>query len=299
MAHELPALPYGYDALEPTIDKQTMTLHHDMHHGAYVKNLNAAIEKHPDLASKSAEDLIRNLNAIPEDIRAAVRNNGGGHVNHTMFWKIMKPKGGGEPNGAIAEVIKKTFGNFKDFQTKFNDAGVKQFGSGWVWLAGKSGGEVQILTTPNQDNPISQGLYPHLRQRRLGARLLPEIQQPPPRISRRLVERRQLGRDQQALRRLQIRQVGSRTRTSSPLEITIKHVAPDAFVRGHFLGICEPRMPHPSRAFCERVGILNFTRNPSSRHKILRQSTIRNLRPLHQHSPLHHKLHFLHHRNIA
>jgi len=160
MAHELPPLPYGYDALEPTIDKQTMTLHHDMHHGAYVKNLNAAIEKHPDLASKSAEDLLRNLNAVPEDIRAAVRNNAGGHVNHTMFWKIMKPKGGGDPNGAIADVIKKTFGNFKDFQTKFNDAGTKQFGSGWVWLAGKSGGEVQIITTPNQDNPISQGLFP-------------------------------------------------------------------------------------------------------------------------------------------
>ncbi len=116
MAHELPALPYAYDALEPIIDKQTMTLHHDMHHGAYVKNLNAAIEKHPQLAGKSAEDLIRDLNAVPEDIRAAVRNNGGG--------------------------------------------GTKQFGSGWVWLAGKSNGEVQIISTPNQDNPISQGLYP-------------------------------------------------------------------------------------------------------------------------------------------
>ena len=116
MAHELPPLPYAYDALEPIIDKQTMTLHHDMHHGAYVKNLNAALEKHPELASKSAEDLIRDLNAIPEDIRGAVRNNGGGHVNHTMFWKIMKPKGGGDPTGPIADAITKTFGNFKDFQ---------------------------------------------------------------------------------------------------------------------------------------------------------------------------------------
>src|SRR6266567_1027105 len=160
MAHELPALPYAYDALEPIIDKQTMTLHHDMHHGAYVKNLNAAIEKHPNLAGKSAEDLIRDLNAVPEDIRGAVRNNGGGHVNHTMFWKIMKPKGGGDPSGPIAEVIQKTFGTFKDFQTKFNDAGTKQFGSGWVWLAGKANGDVQIISTPNQDNPISQGLYP-------------------------------------------------------------------------------------------------------------------------------------------
>lgn len=162
MAHELPPLPYDYSALEPVIDAQTMKLHHDMHHGAYVKNLNAALEKHPQLQSKSVEDLIRDLNSIPEDIRATVRNNGGGHVNHSMYWKIMKPKGGGEPNGAIAEVIKKSFGNFNDFKTKFNDAGGKQFGSGWVWLAGKQGGDVQIMSTPNQDSPLSQGLYPIL-----------------------------------------------------------------------------------------------------------------------------------------
>jgi len=160
MAHELPALPYDYSALEPVIDTQTMKLHHDMHHGAYVKNLNAALEKYPNLQSKKPEDLLRDLNAIPEDIRAAVRNNGGGHVNHTMFWKIMKPKGGGEPTGAIAKLIQGAFGNFKDFQTKFNDAGAKQFGSGWVWLAGKPSGEVQVISTPNQDSPISQGLFP-------------------------------------------------------------------------------------------------------------------------------------------
>src|SRR6202167_3473340 len=160
MAHELPALPYAYDALEPVIDKQTMTLHHDKHHAAYVTNLNAAIEKHPELAGKSAEDLIRDLNAIPEDIRGAVRNNGGGHVNHSMFWKIMKPKGGGDPTGAIAQAITKTFGNFKDFQTKFNDAGVKQFGSGWVWLASKGGDDLHIMSTPNQDSPISVGHVP-------------------------------------------------------------------------------------------------------------------------------------------
>ena len=160
MAHELPPLPYDYAALEPHIDEKTMHLHHDMHHAAYVKNLNAALEKYPDLQSKSAEELLRNLNAIPEDIRAAVRNNGGGHVNHSMFWKIMKPKGGGEPSGKIADVIKKTFGSFKDFQTKFDDAGTKQFGSGWVWLAAKATGEVQVISTPNQDTPISQGLFP-------------------------------------------------------------------------------------------------------------------------------------------
>ena len=160
MAYELPPLPYDYTALEPYIDEKTMHLHHDGHHAAYVKNLNAALEKYSNLQSKSPEELLRDLNAIPEDIRTTVRNNGGGHVNHTMYWKIMKSKGGGDPSGPIADLIKKTFGNFKDFQTKFNDAGTKLFGSGWVWLAGKSSGEVQIVTTPNQDNPISQGLFP-------------------------------------------------------------------------------------------------------------------------------------------
>jgi len=131
-----------------------------MHHAAYVKNLNAALDKHPELHAKKAEDLIRDLNAVPEDIRGPVRNNSGGHVNHTMFWQIMKPKGGGDPTGPIADAIKKTFGDFKTFQEKFNAAGVGQFGSGWVWLAGKPNGDVQIMSTPNQDNPLSQGLYP-------------------------------------------------------------------------------------------------------------------------------------------
>lgn len=159
MAHELPSLPYDYSALEPIIDTATMKLHHDMHHAAYVKNLNAALEKYPNLQSKSAEDLIRDLNAVPEDIRAAVRNNGGGHVNHSMFWKIMKPSGGGEPTGAIAQAITKAFGSFGDLKTKFNDAGAKQFGSGWAWVVLK-GGELQVMSTANQDNPISQGLQP-------------------------------------------------------------------------------------------------------------------------------------------
>src|SRR5436190_3643656 len=159
MAHELPALPYDYSALEPTIDTQTMKLHHDMHHGAYAKNLNAALEKYPQLQSKSAEDLIRDLNSVPEDIRTAVRNNGGGHVNHSMFWKIMKANGGGAPTGAIGDAIKSTFGTFEDFQKQFNDAGVKQFGSGWVWVVSK-GGKLSIMSTPNQDNPMSQGAYP-------------------------------------------------------------------------------------------------------------------------------------------
>jgi Fe-Mn family superoxide dismutase len=136
-----------------------MHLHHDMHHGAYVKNLNAALEKHPELQNKQADELIKNLNSVPEDIRTAVRNNGGGHVNHSMFWKIMKPKGGGEPTGKIAEAIKSTFGSLDTFKQQFNDAGTKQFGSGWVWLV-HGQGKVQIVTTANQDSPLSQGLFP-------------------------------------------------------------------------------------------------------------------------------------------
>src|SRR5207237_1133270 len=145
---------------EPHIDEKTMHLHHDMHHAAYVKNLNAALEKYPDLQSKSAEELLRNLNAIPEDIRAAVRNNGGGHVNHSMFWRIMKPKGGGQPSGQIAEAIQKTFGAFADFQKQFNEAGTKVFGSGWVWLVRAQAGKLQIVTTPNQNSPLSDGMFP-------------------------------------------------------------------------------------------------------------------------------------------
>jgi len=161
MAFVLPALPYDYSALEPHIDTKTMQLHHDAHHAAYVKNANAALEKHPELQSRNIEDLLRDLSSIPEDIRIAIRNNGGGHMNHSMFWKIMKPRAGGEPTGDIAEVIKRSFGNFNNFKTKFNDAGTKVFGSGWVWLVGKPGSEqVQIVTTANQDSPISQGLFP-------------------------------------------------------------------------------------------------------------------------------------------
>ena len=209
MAFELPPLPYDYSALEPTIDAATMKLHHDMHHAAYVKNLNAALEKHPNLQSKSAEDLIRDLNALPEDIRGAVRNNGGGHVNHSMFWKIMKPKGGGDPSGPIAEAIQKSFGSFKDFQTKFNDAGVKQFGSGWVWLAGKARRRSADSQHSQPGQPDLPGPVPHFRQRRLGTRLLPQIQQSPSRIPGGLVERGQLGRNQQALREPEVRPTGA------------------------------------------------------------------------------------------
>lgn len=160
MAHEVPPLPYDYSALEPTIDTQTMHLHHDKHHLAYVTNLNAALDKAPELKEKSAEDLLRNLNAVPEAIRGAVRNNGGGHVNHTMFWKIMAPNAGGEPTGEIADAIQSTFGDFNTFKEKFNDAGLKQFGSGWAWLVRGSDGKLAVMSTPNQDNPMSQGHFP-------------------------------------------------------------------------------------------------------------------------------------------
>jgi Fe-Mn family superoxide dismutase len=160
MAYELPPLPYDYAALEPYIDAQTMQIHHDKHHAAYVNNLNAALEKHPELQNKSPEDLLRDLNSVPEDIRTAVRNNGGGHVNHTMFWKIMGPNGGGEPTGAIASAIKEAFGDFETFKQQFNDAGAKRFGSGWAWLVRGTGGKLQVISTANQDNPMSEGMYP-------------------------------------------------------------------------------------------------------------------------------------------
>jgi superoxide dismutase, Fe-Mn family len=161
LAHEVPPLPYDYAALEPHIDETTMHLHHDKHHQAYVTNLNAAIEKHPELANRPAEELLRKLDTVPEDIRAAVRNNGGGHVNHTMFWQIMKSKGGGDPTGKIADQIKKDFGSFEDFKKQFNETTAKQFGSGWGWLI-YDGGKLKIITTANQDSPLSQGHFPVL-----------------------------------------------------------------------------------------------------------------------------------------
>jgi len=162
MPFTVPELPYPYDALEPHIDKETMMLHHDKHHAAYVTNLNAAMEKHPELASKSAYELIGDLNAVPEDIRTAVRNNGGGHVNHTMFWSIMGQRAGGDPKGALADAIKSTFGNLDAFKNQFNDAGLKQFGSGWAWLVLTKDGKLQVVSTPNQDNPMSTGSRPVL-----------------------------------------------------------------------------------------------------------------------------------------
>lgn len=159
MAYVVPPLPYAFDALEPYIDKLTMEIHHDKHHGAYVTNLNKALEGHADLQALSIEDLLTHLDRVPENIRTAVRNNGGGHMNHSMFWKIMKKGGGGEPKGKVAEAIQSSFGSFADFKTKFSQAGVTRFGSGWAWLLYKDG-KLTIDSTPNQDNPVMNGAKP-------------------------------------------------------------------------------------------------------------------------------------------
>ena len=159
MAFELPALPYDIDALEPHIDARTMQIHHDAHHGTYVKNLNAAIEKHPELADKSIEELLGDLASVPEDIRTVVRNNGGGHFNHSIFWVIMSPDGGGEPSGEVGEAIEEAFGDFASFKDTLSKAAIGQFGSGWGWLY-LSGGKLVVKGFPNQDNPISDGGVP-------------------------------------------------------------------------------------------------------------------------------------------
>jgi superoxide dismutase, Fe-Mn family len=159
MAFSVPPLPYDYAALEPHIDEQTMRIHHDKHHAAYVTNLNAAIEGQAGLAGKSVEDLIGNLAAVPEAVRGAVRNNGGGHYNHTLFWELMAPGGARAPEGALAKVIDAAFGGVKAFQEQFQKAGLGRFGSGWVWLVQDAGGKLAIESTPNQDTPLMEGRH--------------------------------------------------------------------------------------------------------------------------------------------
>ncbi|HVE33656.1 MAG TPA: superoxide dismutase [Gemmatimonadaceae bacterium] len=156
MAFTLPALPYANDALEPSIDARTMEIHHTKHHQAYVNNLNAAIEKAPELQGKSLDDLMRGINSVPEAVRTAVRNNGGGHWNHSMFWELMGPNKGGEPTGALADAIKQAFGDFSKFKEQFAAAATTRFGSGWAWLV-NDGGKLSITSTPNQDNPLMDG----------------------------------------------------------------------------------------------------------------------------------------------
>src|SRR5437016_9238750 len=155
----LPPLPYDYGALEPTIDTQTMQIHHDKHHAAYVNNLNAALKEHPDLRNKSVEDLLKGINSVPEAIRTAVRNNGGGHANHTLFWEIMRPGASKQPTGALAEAIQSTFGGVDALKQQVNDAGATRFGSGWTWLV-FAGGKRLVLSTANQDSPLMDGQTP-------------------------------------------------------------------------------------------------------------------------------------------
>lgn len=159
--HELPNLPYAYDALEPHFDKETMNIHHTKHHNTYVTNLNAALEGHAELAEKSVEELVANLNEVPEAIRTAVRNNGGGHANHSFFWTILSPNGGGQPVGELASAIEAKFGSFDAFKEEFAKAAATRFGSGWAWLV-VNNGELEVMSTPNQDNPLMEGKKPVL-----------------------------------------------------------------------------------------------------------------------------------------
>lgn len=162
MAHELPALPYAKEALEPHIDALTMEIHHGRHHNTYVTNLNKALESAPELASKSVEDLIADLNAVPENIRTAVRNNGGGHANHSLFWTTISPNGGGAPTGALAQAIDSELGGFEKFKESFTAAATTRFGSGWAWLAVGKDGKLKVYSLPNQDSPIMEGDKPLL-----------------------------------------------------------------------------------------------------------------------------------------
>ncbi|WP_141431563.1 superoxide dismutase SodA [Bacillus sp. 03113] len=161
MAFTLPQLPYAYDALEPTIDKETMNIHHTKHHNTYVTNLNAALEGNEELLSKSVEEVISNLDAVPEAVRTAVRNNGGGHANHSLFWTLLSPEGGGEPTGELAEAIASKFGSFESFKEEFAKAGATRFGSGWAWLV-VNNGELEVTSTPNQDSPLMEAKTPIL-----------------------------------------------------------------------------------------------------------------------------------------
>jgi len=162
MAHEVPDLPYPFDALEPHIDARTMEIHHDKHHAGYVKKLDAALDGHPDLQAKSVEDLLRGIDRVPEDIRTAVRNNGGGHANHSLFWTVMSPDGGGGPDGRLQDAIVDAFGGLDDFKKKLSSAASGQFGSGWGWLTVGSGGGLEVLSRPNQDSPLMDGKTPIL-----------------------------------------------------------------------------------------------------------------------------------------
>lgn len=162
MAHQLPSLPYDFGALEPHVDAKTMEIHHDKHHATYVAKLNAALEKHPNLQTKSVEELLKDIESVPQDIRTAVRNHGGGHANHSLFWQLMTKDGGGEPTGKVGDALKQTFGDIATFKTKFTDAANNQFGSGWAWLVVNADGKLEVIARPNQDSPLMEKKTPIL-----------------------------------------------------------------------------------------------------------------------------------------
>jgi Fe-Mn family superoxide dismutase len=162
MAYELPSLPYAFDALEPHIDARTMEIHHDKHHGGYVKKVNAALENAPDMAGKPIEQVLANIDSVPESVRTAVINNGGGHANHSLFWQVMGPGAGGKPSGDLSSAIDKTFGSFDEFKNKFSDTAAGRFGSGWAWLVVDGGGDLHVYSTPNQNSPYMEGHTPVL-----------------------------------------------------------------------------------------------------------------------------------------
>jgi Fe-Mn family superoxide dismutase len=162
MAFSLPDLPYAFNALEPHIDAKTMEIHHGKHHATYVSKLNAALEKAPSFQGRAIEDILKSLESVPADVRTAVRNHGGGHMNHSMFWKMLSPKGGGKPSGALASAIDRNFGSFDAFKEQFGNAAANLFGSGWAWLCSDAAGKLVVTALPNQDNPVSQGLKPIL-----------------------------------------------------------------------------------------------------------------------------------------
>jgi len=193
MAFEIPALPYAYNALEPFIDAQTVELHYSKHHATYLKNLNTALEKYPQFFDLTLDEILKDLNHVPEDIRTTVRNNGGGVFNHNIYWAIMGAHKGGEPVGKLASAINSAFGSFASLKDQLEKAGLGRFGSGWAWLSKKSDGGLVIHSTPNQDTPLADGLSDY-RRRRVGARLLLKIPKSPCRISHKLVESGKLGR---------------------------------------------------------------------------------------------------------
>ena len=220
MAYSLPDLPYAIDALEPHIDARTMEIHHGKHHNTYITNVNAALEGHPTLADKTVEELISDLDAVPESIRTAVRNNGGGHANHSLFWTVLSGSGGGAPTGDLAAAIDCDLGGLDAFKEQFASAGATRFGSGWAWLVVKDG-KLAVLSTPNQDSPLMDGSgTPHPGAGCVGTCLLPELPEPPSGLHRGMVERGELGRGGQAFRGCRLGELQgdvSEVRWSSPL----------------------------------------------------------------------------------